>query len=313
METKVSVIIPVFNREKLIERTLNSVLYQTCPPDEIIAVDNCSTDDSYDTIRHWMKKNEKAGINFTLLKQEKKGACHTRQKGLENAKGDYIIFFDSDDEMLPDLIQYAKKTLQNNPDADIICWSCRIKQLDGSIRIPPFDSSNPIENHLIHTLLRPQGYMVKKNFLNKNKGWTKEIMVWDDLELGLRLLLENPKLIGINKILAHINAQEESITGTDFTSKEGQWEKTLDEMEKSVKSSRHESKNKILNLLDYRRSILAAHYYKENNKEAAKQLLSKSLKNKKTFDKLILKFSYNYTRKGFRGAFRVVKHFIRNK
>ena len=310
MDPKICIIIPVFNREKLVERTLNSVLAQSSLPDELIVVDNASTDMTYSTVENWIEKNRKYGINIKLLTQEKRGACCARQEGLNNADSEYLIFFDSDDEMLPHLISNARQELRNNPDADIICWSCKIKQLDGNLRVPPFDISKPIENHLVHTLLRPQGYMVRKKFLQRAGGWEKDIPVWNDFELGLRLLLQNPVIYGVKGAQALIHAQENSITGPNFSSKEGQWESTIDEMVKMVESSTHDSKKMILRILDYRRAILAAHYYKEGNEDSATKLIKTTLKLKSSYDKILLKCAYYYTRKGYRGAFRFLRPFL---
>ena len=102
MKNSVGVVIPVFNRQNLVIRALESVLHQTVKPAELIVVDNNSTDSSYETVKSWMEKNQDCGIRFKLLKEERRGACNARQKGLENTDSEYIIFFDSDDEMLPD-------------------------------------------------------------------------------------------------------------------------------------------------------------------------------------------------------------------
>lgn len=309
MIEKVSVIVPVWNREKLIIRCLESILNQTERPFELIVVDNASTDSSYNNIRHWMTSHSDSGIKFQLLREETKGAWCTRQTGFRHATGDWVLFFDSDDEMMPDLLEQVSRVLKNH-QVDVICWKCRIDQLDKTVRIPPFDWEKPLENHLIHTLLRPQGYIIRKDFFEKTGGWNKKIPVWNDLELGLRILLQNPKVLGINEVLARIYSQVDSITGIDFSSKEGLWEDTLNEMERETIASRHPSKKRILKILDYRRVILAAHYYKEGNQEGADSLLTATLKNKGWKDKLVLKFSYNFTKQGMRGAWRIVKYFI---
>lgn len=306
MNQKVSVIVPMWNREKLIERCLNSILNQTEKPGELIVVDNNSTDDSYGVVENWINRHKDRDITFKLLKEEMPGAYAARQKGFENANGEWVIFFDSDDEMLPQLLERAQSVIKNNQETDLVCWKCRIFQLDGSTKIPPFSTENPIENHLIHTLLRPQGYIIRKKFLEKVEGWKKSIPVWDDYELGLRILLENPKVIGINEVLALIYSQTESITGEDFSSKEGMWEATLDEMELMTRKSSHPEKRRILKILNYRRVILAAHYYKENNKSVAKKLLQKAFLNSSLWGKIILSFSYLYTGQGFRGVWRIV-------
>lgn len=308
-EPAISVIIPVWNRQDLIIRCLDSVINQTVKPFEIIVVDNSSTDDTYKTVELWMNSHSDAGVKFSLLSEVKKGACAARQRGFENAAGNYVFFFDSDDMMKPLLIEKVASKLKAHPGIDIVCWKARINQLDGTERVPPFEFNNPLEYHLIHTLLRPQGYLVKKEFFNSAGAWTKPVEVWNDLELGLRLLLKNPSITGVNEVLAEIYSQEESITGEDFSSKEGKWEITLEEMNRDADISNHPLKDKIRRILDYRRAILAAHYSREGNHKGAHRLMTESTRGKSFGEKLILKFSYNYTRLGLRGVWRIVGKF----
>lgn len=307
MLPSISVVVPVFNREQLIERCLDSILRQTLLPKEIIVVDNGSVDSTYHTVKEWMTKNSLSGVNMKLLSEESPGACAARRKGLENATGDYLIFFDSDDEMHSDLIEKAANVISSNPETDIVCWKVRIHQLDKSIKIPAFITKNIIESHLIHTLLRPQGYMVRKDFLVKAGGWQKSVDVWNDYELGLRLLIKKPILKAIDEILAEIYAQEISITGKNFSSKEGKWERTLEEMEEENKNSGIPEKDSIIKILNYRKAILAAHYQREGNKGGAKKLMKQTLKEISFKDKMHLIFSYHYTKLGLRGAWRIIR------
>ena len=309
MDPVISVIVPVWNREGLIEKCLDSIVRQTRKPSELIIVDNNSTDKTVEVVEKWINRHSDSGIKFKLLVEKKRGACAARQKGLENADGEFLIFFDSDDRMLPNLIEKVNTSLLSNPGVDIVCWKCRIKLLDGSYRVPPFMPENPLEGHLIHTLFRPQGYIVRKTFLNEAKGWTKFVEVWNDFELGLRLIINKPKIIAIDEILAEIYSQEDSITGKDFSSKQGKWELTLNEMEEENERNDHPQKNKIRKILNYRKSILAALYFLEGNSKAACNLMNETLKDKSPVDKLLLKFSYHYTRRGFRGVWRIVRYF----
>ena len=307
MALKLSVIVPVLNREKLVVRSLESILNQTEKPDEIIIVDNGSTDGTYETVSDWINNNSNTGITLKLLKEETPGAWAARYKGQNESMGDYLIFFDSDDTMRPTLIENVRKKIEENPDIDLVCWRCKIHQLDGSTRIPPFMADNPLEGHLIHTLLRPQGYAISYDFVRKTGGWNKPLKVWDDLELGLRIIQIEPTISPINDVLADIYSQEESITGKDFSSKEGEWEKVLDEMVKDslmVPDPLHTRINKIIN---YRRAILAANYAREGNKKGASRLMGDTLEGKTLSEKLLLKFTYHYTRIGLRGAWRLVR------
>ena len=311
MEPSVSVIVPVFNREKLIIRSLDSIASQREKPEELIIVDNGSSDSSREVIKTWINRNNDCGFIIRFLFEEDKGACRARQKGLTEATGEFVLFFDSDDEMKDGLIKHAKAEAQKHKEADIICWPVEILQLNGKMRNPPFNPRCPIENHMIHGLLRTQGYMVRRDFLLKAGGWNKNPEVWNDWELGLRLLLHNPVIKNLSEIYVRVNSQPESITGLRFSDKEGSWEATLSEMRKELNNnSRFDNIDRINKMLQYREVILAAHYYKEGNKKGADALLSKTLEKVRGTQKLVYKFSYHYTRLGGRGAWRMVRYIL---
>ena len=88
----VSVIIPTYNREKLISRCIDSILNQTYSNIEIIIVDDCSTDNTEQVVKNY--NNEK--IKYYKL-EENRRACYARNYGIEHSKGEYIAFLDSDD------------------------------------------------------------------------------------------------------------------------------------------------------------------------------------------------------------------------
>ncbi len=111
---KISIIIPVYNSEKYIEKTLASVLAQTYENTEIIVIDDGSTDKSGEIVRRLAEKDEK--INY--FKIENGGPGNARNVGMSKATGKYIGFCDGDDIIKPNmyekLVSYLEKT-----DADI--------------------------------------------------------------------------------------------------------------------------------------------------------------------------------------------------
>lgn len=90
---KISVIIPVYNREKYIGECLNSVLFQTLKEIEVICIDDGSTDGTYDLLMDYKEKYK----NIIVLHQENQGSGPARNMGIEYAQGKYICFMDSDD------------------------------------------------------------------------------------------------------------------------------------------------------------------------------------------------------------------------
>lgn len=91
---KVSVIIPVYNVENYLRKCLDSIVNQTLKEIEIICVDDCSTDNSYSILEEYAKIDNR----IIIIKNDvNKGLGNTRNVGVENAKGEYIGFIDSDD------------------------------------------------------------------------------------------------------------------------------------------------------------------------------------------------------------------------
>ena len=303
----VSVVVPVLNRRDLVLRSLESIRRQTYRPIELIVVDNGSTDATKETVEHWKKKAEEDDFKIKILSEDRKGACFARNKGLEEATGEYLMFFDSDDEMRPSLIKDAIESFNSDDTPDIVCWKCSLHLLDGKTRLPAFTIGNETEGHFIHSMMKTVGYMARRDLFLVAGGW-KSLKGWDDWELGIRLLLLSPRIKAIDKVLVDVYSQAESITGENFSSKEGIWEEALEMAKQNVSNSSHPLKEKMMKMLDYREIILAADYHKEGNREAARRQLAKALKNGKGLRRnAALLFSYHYTRKGGRGAWRIIR------
>ena len=114
-EKKVSIIVPVYNVEIYLEETLESLTKQSFDSYEIILVDDGSTDSSSDIIKQYIKKNN----NIKYIYQENKGPGAARNKGIENAIGEYIIFCDSDDILPVDSVEMRYNLIKSS-DSDIV-------------------------------------------------------------------------------------------------------------------------------------------------------------------------------------------------
>ena len=91
---KFSIIVPVYNVEKYLEKCLESILNQTFKDFEAIIVNDGSTDNSQEIIDKYVNKDQKI---FKSFKKENGGLSDARNFGIERAKGEYIVFLDSDD------------------------------------------------------------------------------------------------------------------------------------------------------------------------------------------------------------------------
>src|SRR5437763_12352369 len=106
-----SVIIPTYNRLQFLKEAIDSVLNQTYNNFELIIVDDGSTDGTSEFIINEYKKD--ARINFYFKENEERGAA--RNYGLNKAKGTYAVFFDSDDWMKPQYLEYLHNVIIKQP------------------------------------------------------------------------------------------------------------------------------------------------------------------------------------------------------
>jgi len=115
---KVSVIIPLYNLEEYIEKSIESVLAQRFDGDlEIIVVDDGSRDGGYKIVEQMCKTHS----NIRLIHQENAGVSAARNTGLDAAQGKYIVFVDGDDILFPDALKTLVDTMENNKDAILAC------------------------------------------------------------------------------------------------------------------------------------------------------------------------------------------------
>ena len=168
---KVSVIIPVYNTEKYLRKCLDSVCNQTLSDIEIICVNDCSTDNSFEILKKYASKDDRIKlIDF----KENKGAAVARNTGIDEAKGEYIGFVDSDDFI--DLDFYEKlynKAIETGADVtksnlifENFCNEDNNKEYHNlqEVRINKLNL-----NHIPTTL-------IKKSFLINNKIAFPEIL-----------------------------------------------------------------------------------------------------------------------------------------
>lgn len=124
-----SIIIPVYNAEKYIDRCISSVVTQSLKDIEIVLVNDGSTDSSFSLCKAWELKDKR----IKLASQINSGVSAARNLGISRSEGEYLMFLDSDDCMLPDMCKVMYNTLiEKNTDMVI----CGIKETDGGIWAP---------------------------------------------------------------------------------------------------------------------------------------------------------------------------------
>ena len=113
---KISIIIPLYNAEKYIERCLNTLILQNDSSFEVIIVNDGSKDNGAVVVERVIKDIP----NFHLIHQENRGEAGARNTGLRNSHGEYVTFIDDDDYVADDYISKLMSFIEQNKDADII-------------------------------------------------------------------------------------------------------------------------------------------------------------------------------------------------
>ena len=124
----ISIILPVYNAEKYIERALKSLINQSYKNIEVLCIDDGSKDNSYNIIKEF--KDEK----IKLFRQENSGPAKARNVGLSNSKGEYIMFCDADDWYEPNMCELMLETIIKQNVDFVICDSNIINTHSSNIR-----------------------------------------------------------------------------------------------------------------------------------------------------------------------------------
>lgn len=198
---KISVIVPVYNSEKYLDKCLDTLCNQTLREIEIIMVNDGSTDNSENIIKDRVKKDSR----IKLYNKKNGGQASARNLGLTKATGEYIAFIDSDDyielNFCEELYNVAKK---NN--SDIVCFDYFITKADK-------DEYNKILNDKKTGTISLQDYIFsgagpcnkiyRNAFLRKNNFRFPEGIIYEDFASIPALVKHNPSVFYLNKSLFH--------------------------------------------------------------------------------------------------------------
>ncbi len=194
-----SVIIPLYNKEKYIKRTLDTVLNQTFTNYEIVIVDDGSEDNSCEIVKSI------SDPRIRLISQKNGGPSRARNCAIREARGQYIAFLDADDIWLPEKLEKQHELHSRHPE---LAWSCcAYEYIGGYTKQNTVFQSNVIEDTIdamANGLSIWTGTVVIKKdiFQNGQLFFDESISRSEDWELWLKMACLYPKVGYINKILA---------------------------------------------------------------------------------------------------------------
>lgn len=209
----VSLIIPVYNSETKLESCIKSVLKQTYKDFELILVDDGSTDHSLDICRRF----EKSDARVRAISQKNSGPSAARNKGIENAKGQYIQFIDSDDQIVDTMVEDLVDSMEKN-NVDMVVCGIREQHPDHIHDIMPLISGKVMVNQLGKVypeifqnfiLNAPVNKLYKKEKIQSM--FPEDLSLGEDLIFNLEYLKNSSSLFFLKKIYYYYEIVEGSL------------------------------------------------------------------------------------------------------
>jgi glycosyltransferase involved in cell wall biosynthesis len=217
-----SVLIPLYNKEKFIKNTLQSILNQTFSDFEIIIVNDGSTDESEQIVLQF----EDSRIRYYTQKNE--GAASARNFGIDKANANYIAFIDADDLWYDNHLETLKSVIEEFPDAGIYASRYELVYKNKSTSVSVFNGLNAQykgyvkdyfystqNNSLSLTLVT----VIPKEVFVEIGNFNSSISSGQDIDMWARIALKYPVVIG-NKITAsYLHYIDDSLSKTSILKK----------------------------------------------------------------------------------------------
>lgn len=232
---KISVIIPVYNAEKYLRKCLDSVCNQTYMDWEIIAVDDGSLDNSYEILQEYAAKDSR----FIIETKKNEGPGLTRNRALDKATGDYIVFLDSDDYIDKNYFELLERKY-NETKAEVIFIDVLQEDVKGNILRHEKMSNFKDLNRKDMIGCQMTGYMpwggvrkaASRDLVEREHLRYSEDTVGEEAIFSFELLRNANNVVFIEKPLYHYVNHP----GSQSKNPNGTWEVTLKKMEEHLKA-----------------------------------------------------------------------------
>lgn len=187
----VAVVIPCYNAEATLARTIDSVLAQPGPAAEIIVVDDGSSDGSVAAAQAF-------GDRVTVLTGQNGGACMARNRGMRATSAEFVLFLDADDEIAGDHLG-AGATIAEAAGADIVFTAMiqrnatRILEVRDALA-EHLDCEYLFANWLLGIQVNPSAILWRRSFVERIGGWDERVKLQQDGDLVMRAFLNRARL-----------------------------------------------------------------------------------------------------------------------
>ena len=189
-----SIIIPLYNKERQIARTLDSVLAQTITDYEVIIVDDGSRDNGSEIVKDYSTKDSRVRYIY----KENGGVSSARNRGIKEAKGEWFVFLDADDEMLPTALSGFERLSRRFSKARILIGGF-VKRNDDGVEVSRSREGgdkltyNPYLSHWLNKFYpRPGATAIRRDVIDYLGGFDTRMSFFEDYEFALRMMQAGP-------------------------------------------------------------------------------------------------------------------------
>lgn len=219
---KFSIIIPCYNMEKYILKTLNFLKTNNFDINfEILIIDDFSSDKSVMLIKEYLKITN---LNIKLIELNKnKGVSNARNIGIENSSGEYLIFLDGDDYLDTNILKYCEKLIKKEK-IDFIGFDYELLFSDydkikinnrKEKKIEQYTQKEIVKKYLSRKITLSIGsFIVRKELLNNmNIKFNSDIYYSEDQQFIIKVLIASKKILYIKEVYLYYRQHEESVMG----------------------------------------------------------------------------------------------------
>lgn len=214
MDSRLSIIIPVYNNEKYLRPTLQSVLAQTYPDFEVLVVDDGSTDGSLAICQEFAQKDDR----LRVIHKENGGVSSARNRGIEEAAGQYIAFVDGDDCIDPEMYTTMITILQDT-GADLV--DCRVIKETQYMPLPYEQGDVEVSGHPLEYLSK-KGYFIdsslnkvyRRDFIGHTR-FDENISYSEDKLFVTELIFKAKKMALVSNVFYHYIQHGDSLSWQD--------------------------------------------------------------------------------------------------
>jgi len=216
---KVSVVMPAYNAEKFVKAAVDSVLSQTYENLELLIIDDCSTDNTYNLLENIAMTDAR----IKLFKNEQNlGVANTRNRGFELADGEYVALIDSDDIWRREKLEKQISVIEGQKADLVYCSYAFINEKGQSMNkeyIVP--EKTDFESLLRENVIGCSTVLISKNIYRKYRFLTD--YYHEDYVLWLSILKEKYIFIGLKDVLVNYRVMENSRSGNKVKSAIKRW------------------------------------------------------------------------------------------